>query len=437
MSGSSSPAAGSSSLATSSKALFGPIPLPSDTYARCLEVFGVVPKPEQIEVADILARREDCILRAGYAWGEIDVYFIPLILWPDRITIILSPLKTLAEEQQQKLDRLGISSIAIRWETDITKKLLNELGNGKYRAVFLCPKILITGDRLRQLWFMEPWRSSLLAVVVDEAHCISTWGKDFRKDYEYIGTLRARVRRDVPFLAVSATLPPRILDDVKAGLYCEPDVRVISVGNDRPNIKYAVTRPQRPVNSYRDLSFLLDFKKSIVYFPNNSVTESAARYLRGLLDNSADLSKIAVYHSVKSDELKRVVLEKFRDNKVLLLLTTEALEMGCDINDVVRVVQYGVPSSISTLIQRFGRAARNPTIEGHGLLLAPQTVSSKIDNDLSRYIQAEGCRRRVLNEIFGNEHRDNDRCCDKCNPEKQANAEAYNGTSAKATSKQA
>ena len=401
--------------------------LPADTQERCLDVFAVHPKPEQLEVVAAMARGEDCILIAGCGWGKSLVYFLPLVLWPNKVILLLSPLKALAEEQQQKLEKLQIRSIALTGESEIGLPLLQDLACGLYRAVFLSPELIFSGERIGRLWHMHSWRERLLAVVVDEAHCISTWGGDFRKDYGRIGDLRAMVPKTVAFLALSATLPPATLATVRRSLHFEPGARIINVGNDRPNIKYVVSNLQHPLNSYQDLKFLLDFRKTIVYFQGRPEAEAARKFLVQLLDDPSDSSKIAVYHSVKSDDFKREVLEGFRVDRIRLLLATEAVGMGCDINDIVRVVQYGLPSSISSLIQRLGRAARDPGLQGLGLLLVPRTLASrrrpvneKKDPELTQYIETKDCRRRVLNNIFGNEHRNIANCCDICHPEPQA-----------------
>jgi len=149
-------------------------------------------------------------------------------------------------------------------------------------------------------------------------------------------------------------LPPCILESVRTSLHCPPDVLVINVGNDRPNIKFIVARLQHPLNSFQDLKFLLDFQKTVVYFEECPNAEHAHNYLLSVLDNPADSSKIAVYHSLKSDSFKQDILARFRRDKVLILLATEAVGMGCDINNIVRVVQYGWTSSLSSLIQHLG-----------------------------------------------------------------------------------
>ncbi|KAF9904370.1 ATP-dependent DNA helicase sgs1 [Lobosporangium transversale] len=109
-------------------------------------------------------------------------------------------------------------------------------------------------------------------------------------------------------------------------------------------------------------------------------------------------------------------MERFKRGNFLILLSTEAAGMGCDISDVLRVVQYKCPESILALVQRLGRAARNPKLRGEGILLVPppSTDTRFPDNDLANYITTKGCRREVLNSIFGNNPSPNEDCCDNC-----------------------
>ncbi|KAF9300717.1 ATP-dependent DNA helicase sgs1, partial [Podila horticola] len=110
-------------------------------------------------------------------------------------------------------------------------------------------------------------------------------------------------------------------------------------------------------------------------------------------------------------------MEAFKSNSASILLATEAAGMGCDISNVLRVVQYGFPDSLSSMVQRLGRAARDPQLWGIGILLAPNTIPAKIDDDLRGYVDSPICRRQYLDTIFHNTHQDNVNCCDICHPD--------------------
>ncbi|KAF9945828.1 hypothetical protein BGZ70_003541 [Mortierella alpina] len=155
-----------------------------------------------------------------------------------------------------------------------------------------------------------------------------------------------------------------MLAEVKESLRYHQEVPIIHIGNDRPNIKYVVAKFQHAVSSFQDLDFLVNnFTKTIVYFDNRQHPEEARRHLQEILDNESDRQQIGCYHSLKSDEFKKEALQEFKDGKLRVLLATEALGMGMDISDVTLVIQYGLPKNISALVQRLGRAARDPSLE--------------------------------------------------------------------------
>ncbi|KAG0012144.1 ATP-dependent DNA helicase sgs1, partial [Podila clonocystis] len=287
----------------------------------------------------------------------------------------------------------------------------------------MSPELVFFSQRLKQLWDKPTWRKRLLAIVLDEAHCINQWGNDFRPAYARVGELRCWVPPKTAFIALSATLPEPALKTLKTLLLYGPDVTVINEGNDRSNVKYKVSGLQHAASTYQDLAFVLDFQKTIVYFQSREESEAAGKYLRTLVPLHMR-DKIAAYHSIKSEGRKAFVMDSFRSNRILILLSTEAAGMGCDISDVLRVVQYKCPSSLSTLIQRIGRAARDIHLRGIGLLLTQSLKSPAVmnadDRDLRRYITTEGCRRAIMNEVFNNKPRHVDDCCDNCAPDPPA-----------------
>ncbi|ORZ15516.1 P-loop containing nucleoside triphosphate hydrolase protein [Lobosporangium transversale] len=188
-------------------------PIPSeDIRQEAKKAFGFDLKNEQLDIVTKIEERQDCILIAGTGWGKTLIYFFPLILWPKTTILIVTPLKVLGDEQVEKLTSLGINSIHLKSEMFIPIQSLIE---GRYKAIFVSPEILFASNALSTLWMDQCWKRRLLAAVVDEAHCIGTWGGKFRTDYEKLGYLRSFVDRGTCFVAVSATLPPQLLSNVK------------------------------------------------------------------------------------------------------------------------------------------------------------------------------------------------------------------------------
>lgn len=316
----------------------------------------------QLKVVECIGHGQDCILIAGCGWGKTLVYFLPLVLWSTRTIVVISPLRALIKEQQKKLDQLAIENISFLNKDDTFKPdILQDLAEGKFRAVFLTPEIIFESERLKPLWSKPAWQQKLQAIVLDEAHCVATWGTTFRTSYDRIGELRSKVPPGIAFIAVSATLPPKALDELKERVHFDQATTIINIGNDRPNVRLEVQSIYLR-DKYSHLDFLMDFKKTIVYFQTRKETMEAASHLKGLARtavaegriHSCFVSKIAAYHALFSEEYKEEKMEAFRQGSILLLLATEAAGMGCDIGDVIRVVQFKCPTDISCLVQRLG-----------------------------------------------------------------------------------
>jgi len=251
------------------------------------------------------------------------------------------------------------------------------------------------------------------AIVIDEAHCIDAWGKSFRRAFGSIAKLRLKVHGPTSFLAVSATLSQAVLQRTTKSLLMD-DFELINVGNDRPNIRLSVKEFRSPMKSFRDLQFLGDKVRTMVYFNTREQAEAAGHRLRGWFGN--DFAQ--VYHAFKTDDLKKKRMDDFRAGKFPVLLATEAAGMGCDLPNVVRVVQFDYPADLNSLVQRIGRAARDPSAQGFGIFLFPAYRSAK-DPDLQKLIAEQTCRRRFLNNYYQNKHVvvDKKLCCDLCDPD--------------------
>jgi superfamily II DNA helicase RecQ len=233
-------------------------------------------------------------------------------------------------EQQQKLQDIGISSICLDRDMEFEHNLLDQLDDGKYKAVFTTPEFIFCEDsRATSLWSRVEWIQRLRAVIVDEAHCVATWGRTFRKSYLRLGDLRANVHPQTAFVAISATLPTKILEDVKRILHFRTP-HIINTGNDRSNIRLEVRYLKK--TRLATLDFLTDFEKTIVYLEARKETMAAFNNMKTLV-SADDLSKIASYHALLSSETKDNIMRRFKQGNTKLLFATEAAGLGCDIPD--------------------------------------------------------------------------------------------------------
>lgn len=293
-------------------------------------------------------------------------------------------------------------------------------------------------------------------VVIDEAHCISQWGGDFRKDYGQLERLRAFFPSHVPFLATSATLTPPALRDVQNHLGIELDKAFfLNRGNDRPNVCMSVQHVKSPTDYDAILPLLSStseaptavehLRKTIVFVNSVIGSQALARHIKEQLPEALR-GCVDVLHAQRTPRAKRRVMKNFRDGKTLILIATEAAGMvshahshveqelmtdgpaqGADIPDVEQVIQLGVPSSLAVWIQRAGQAGRDKTLKARAILLVEPSVfqpvkradattgddggerddedleyRKKVEPALRLWIEAKGCRRDVVDEYFGN-----------------------------------
>ncbi|KAK3841878.1 MAG: P-loop containing nucleoside triphosphate hydrolase protein [Linnemannia gamsii] len=405
-----------------------------DAIERSRLFFKYAPKEEQLQVVEHVAEQKDCVLLAPCGWGKTLAYFLPMVIFKHSITVIISPLVALIEEQMEKLDGYGIPNIFFTSQKNdrfLDDDAISRMLDGHYRAVFMTPEIYFgagsMSKKARKLWGMDEWKARLLCIVVDELHCVERWGmtqsgkEAFRPDYSLLGQLRALVPQ-VPIVGLTATLTEDQEAKVKKSLFQYNDdnpLKIIKVDDMRDNLSLEVHIFQAQ-NHSRTLASLLDDdpkKKTLVYFDSivvlRSVQDELVKLRPGL--------KIGAYYSTLRAGHKQDTMGEFKDGKINVLLATEAAGMGCDIPDVAHVIQYDLPLDLTSLVQRFGRAARNPLLVTHGIvtLLAPPVTSSKYSKrtDLKELVQAATTWRQCCWELIAkrfNIARQCNRSCQGC-----------------------
>jgi len=207
----------------------------------------------------------------------------------------------------------------------------------KYRMILTSPDMCLKHDGFRQLLSSSKFVSNILAFIVDEAHCISQWGDNFRDVYRELGSLRAFVPLYVPFLASSATLRPMVLVQVRSVIHIQAASSYhVNLGNDRPNIAWYVHRMNAAQSDLDLLAFLIPpnvspesvLTQTMVFFNDINLAMKACRWLRSQLPVELR-GRMMVYNSRRTANAKKAVLKKFRDGRINILLTTEAAGMVC------------------------------------------------------------------------------------------------------------
>ncbi|KAH8093844.1 P-loop containing nucleoside triphosphate hydrolase protein [Cristinia sonorae] len=394
---------------------------------RCQQATGLVPYPEQLDIAECVILGVDCTVIARTGWGKTLPFALPQFYLKDRIIIIQSPLNVLEVDQETRFNKMGLSAIALNSET-YTDDVHKAIVAGKYNIILAGPELCLnTEGRFRPLLRTPTFAKRIAAYIIDEAHCITQWGDSFRTTYSELGTLRAFTSLKIPVVALSATFPPAALEQARKSLLINADFAFhLNIGNDRPNIAWEVRHMATGKSSYESLAFLIpenlnddsQFSRTMVFFDDISISMKARRWFLSQIPESLR-HRVKTYNSRMTAFAKRRVMKLFRRGKIDILFTTEAAGMGCDIPDIEVVVQYMVPGSLSIWMQRAGRAGRLQSIKARAVLLVQPSIFQErgratrregdeiihvkeIEEGLRRWIETTECRRNVSDVYFNN-----------------------------------
>jgi len=305
-------------------------------------------RPYQEEVCRAALEGEDLLLVMPTGSGKSLCYQLPGIM-RGGATLVISPLIALMEDQVSKLKALGIR--ADRFHSGMNFEGIREAGIAwrERRLDFL----FIAPERLAVSWFpkfLEDYPPNLVAV--DEAHCISQWGHDFRPDYRLVGQRLPR-SEGTPLLAMTATATPRVQEDILTQLEI-PRARRFIRGFRRENL--AIECLDVPPSSRSDIVLKLlsadERRPAIVYAPSRKETESVAETL-------APVSSAAAYHAGLSSSRREKVQNAFMNGELDIVVATIAFGMGVDKADIRTVVHTALPGSIENYYQEIGRAGRD------------------------------------------------------------------------------
>lgn len=299
--------------------------------------------------------------------GKSLCYQVPATVF-EGLTLVISPLVALMQDQVQQLNERDIPATFINstlssWEVE--QRLVNAR-NGMYKLLYCAPERLKT-----TLWEAELSNLKINLVAIDEAHCISEWGHDFRPSYREIPTALESLPESVSWLALTATATPEVRDDIIMNLqFDEP--AVISKGFDRPNLKWWVLPGEK-----KDRNLLRSAKKAakkgagIVYGGTRRNCERLADLLQGKLG-----VQTAAYHAGVESEMRRTIQDNWINGKTPLVVATSAFGMGIDKADCRFVIHYEMPYSLEAYYQQAGRAGRDGT-ESYPLLLFKEADAHK------------------------------------------------------------
>ena len=400
----------------------------ADKYEVLKRYFGYSEfRNGQEELVNALLAKQDVLGIMPTGAGKSLCYQIPAIMM-DGITLVISPLISLMKDQVNALLQQGVSAAYLnRSLTDTQyKKALSNAGLGKYKIIYVAPERLESSSFLR---FALNADISLLAV--DEAHCVSQWGQDFRPSYLNITAFISKLIRRPVIGAFTATATEEVKNDIVRLLNLNEPIKV-TTGFDRPNLFFSVMRPQN--KSAELLKLIKERKKQsgIVYCSTRKKVEDVCNLL-----NKSGISATR-YHAGLEDEERVKNQDDFVYDRKNVMVATNAFGMGIDKSDVRFVIHYNMPKNIESYYQEAGRAGRDGEDADCILLYAKADVSTcryfientKDNEDLSSeqkdffrqreeerlkqmvfYCTTSDCLRGYMLRYFGDEYIDS---CGKC-----------------------
>uniref|UniRef100_A0A8C7ERK0 Bifunctional 3'-5' exonuclease/ATP-dependent helicase WRN n=1 Tax=Neovison vison TaxID=452646 RepID=A0A8C7ERK0_NEOVI len=391
-------------------------------------------KPVQWKVIhSVLEERRDNVVVMATGYGKSLCFQYPAV-YSGRIGLVISPLISLMEDQVLQLKMSNIPACFLG--SAQSKNVLEDIKSGKYRIVYLTPEFC--SGNLSLLQQLQA-NIGITLIAVDEAHCISEWGHDFRISFRTLGSLKA-ILPSVPIVALTATASSSIREDIVRCLNLK-NPQITCTGFDRPNLYLEVGR--KTGNIFQDLvQFLIrktnttwEFEgPTIIYCPSRRMTEQVTAELKKL--NLA----CGTYHAGLSVKSRREVHHSFMRDEIQCVIATIAFGMGINKADIRKVIHYGAPKEMESYYQEIGRAGRDGLQSSCHVLWAPADINlnrhrlSEIPNEkfrlyklkmmakMEKYLHSRRCRRKLILSHFEDKQlrkasvgiMGTEKCCDNC-----------------------
>ncbi len=393
-------------------------------------------KDEQEEIIKSVLTGNDTFVIMPTGGGKSLCYQLPAII-SEGVAIIVSPLIALMKNQVDLVRSYSSKDdVAHFLNSTLTKKEIKvvqgDLQSGRTKLLYVAPETLTKQDNLD---FFTNLQVSFFAV--DEAHCISEWGHDFRPEYRKLRDMMDQINPDIPVIALTATATPKVQSDIVKNLGLRNHRTFISSFN-RPNLYYEILPKVKKDDTLKSIAkFIVQNKgkSGIIYTLNRKTTEELADMLM------ANGIKAVAYHAGLDAKVRSERQDQFMNEDVQVIVATIAFGMGIDKPDIRFVIHFNIPKSIENYYQETGRAGRDG-MEGKCLLyyshkdvsklehlmrdkpLSEREVGAQLIDETVAYAESGVCRRKILMSYFGEEYPDqNCGSCDNCkNPKEKLEA---------------
>ena len=384
-------------------------------------------KDNQDKIIQSLLSGKDTFVIMPTGGGKSLCYQLPAII-SEGVAIIVSPLIALMKNQVDLVRSYSSrDNVAHFLNSTLSKKQIKEvhedLLNGHTKMLYVAPETLTKQENME---FFSDLKVSFFAV--DEAHCISEWGHDFRPEYRRLREMMVQISPDIPMIALTATATPKVESDIIKNLGLrDPNVFISSF--NRPNLYYEI---QPKIKKDQTIKSIVRYivqqkgKSGIIYTLNRKTTEELADML------VANGIKAVAYHAGLDGKLRSERQDLFLNEDVQVIVATIAFGMGIDKPDIRFVIHFNIPKSIENYYQETGRAGRDG-LEGNCILyyshkdvaklehlmkdkpLSEREVGAQLINEMVGFAESGVCRRKVLMSYFGEEYTtENCGVCDNC-----------------------
>ena len=396
----------------------------SSILRKLKETFGYNEfRPNQLEAIDaILNKQKDVFVMMATGSGKSVCYQLPSVITKG-VTIVISPLISLMEDQVLALNNLNISATLLG-TAQKDKSIIAKILRNEYRLVYMTPeRIALDLDLLIDI---HEATGGITTIAIDESHCISEWGHDFRSSYRKLKLIRnTKQLKDIPIIALTATATKKVAKDIITNLQMQSPFYIQTTFN-RPNLTYIIAPQQTLLTDIENLISKGHFEKpTIIYTLTKKETEIISKFITRTF-NIPSLP----YHAGLTIEQRKHAHTSFITDKIRCIVATVAFGMGIDKPDIRTIVHYGIPKNIESYYQQTGRAGRDSAPSTCYLLYAPKDFTmtefylKNITNESERYeasrritamhkfVRSSECRRKLLLNYFDEDT--TDLKCDKC-----------------------
>ena len=388
-------------------------------------------RPLQRDIIAATLADQDVFALLPTGGGKSLCFQLPALARPG-LTVVVSPLIALMKDQVDQLQASGVAATFLNSTlgADESRRRLSGLHRGEYKLLYVAPERLMLDGWQENL---KAWK--VVCIAIDEAHCVSEWGHDFRPEYRQLARLRTALP-GVPMMALTATATGRVREDIVKHLKLR-DPQTFVASFNRPNLTYRVLAKDQPAKQIIDFVRKREHESGIIYCASRATAERVAESLAG-----RGFSALA-YHAGLTAEERARNQERFLRDDTRIMCATIAFGMGINKPNVRWVIHHDLPKNIEGYYQETGRAGRDGLPGDCLLLFSPGDIAKQthfldeITNEqeqqiaraqlrqIAHYAESAGCRRAELLAYFGEKYPlDNCAACDNCSEPR----ETYDGT---------